>query len=590
MPSSFKRERASSIEPSESKVQEDNMGDTSSSSGTNGTMPRSRYTHQDQAQPSTTYPAGFRLVAILGSVTLVCFLMLLDSSIVSTAAPKITDYFHSLNDVGWYGSAYTLSIASLQPLSGKIYNRVSIKWAFLSFFFVFELGSLICGVATSSTMLIVGRAVAGMGASGLMNGGMSIVAGSVTLSRRPAIIGMVLGVGNIAIAAGPLLGGVFTEYASWRWCFYVNLPIGGVVAVMMLFVDVPELVENKARLRRAGSANPSRLASVADTLKKLPNELDLVGFALIAPAAIQLLLALQYGGNDFPWNSSTVIGLFCGSGATFAVWLFWNYRRGDDALIPVSMARKRPVWVNCLGYLFLMATLFVPAYMLPIYFQAVKDATPFQSGVDVLPTILSQLFATVISGFAVQKTGYPIYFALTSGTLVTVGCGLLSTLSSSTPTGEWVGYQIIAGVGRGLGLQMAMIAIQAALPPSEIPTGTALLIFSQSMGTSIFLTVANTILNQSLSSQLHTHAPDVDADAILAGGATAFREFVDEEDLPGVLTAYANSVGRTFYLTVGAGAAAFCFGWGMGFLDIREKKKDVPRDQDQDRDIEKIAV
>lgn len=133
-------------------------------------------------------------------------------------------------------------------------------------------------------------------------------------------------------------------------------------------------------------------------LRQFHRKLDLVGFVLFAPAAIQLLLALQYGGHAFPWKSATVIGLFCGSAANFLVWGVWNYRRGDEALIPVSMARKRAVWTSALTQMFLFANMFINAYFLPIYFQAVKGATPVMSGVYTLPTILSQLTTAVTSG------------------------------------------------------------------------------------------------------------------------------------------------------------------------------------------------
>jgi MFS family permease len=241
----------------------------------------------------------------------------------------------------------------------------------------------LCGVATSSTMLIVGRAVAGMGSSGLMNGGMTIVANVVPLQRRPSLTGFMMGFSQMGIITGPLVGGALTEYSTWRWCFYLNLPIGAVVAVFLAMLDIPDHIEKPPAM---------------SVLPNLHHELDLLGFALFAPAAIQLLLALQYGGNEYAWNSATVIGLFCGAGATFLVWLAWDWHKGDNALIPLRMIQKRAVWSGSSVQFTLMSTMFTAAYFMPIYFQAIKGVSPSMSGVYLLPSILTQLIFGVGSG------------------------------------------------------------------------------------------------------------------------------------------------------------------------------------------------
>jgi hypothetical protein len=152
---------------------------------------------------------------------------------------------------------------------------------------------------------------------------------------------------------------------------------------MLAFVRVPDQI-----------SKPKPLS----VIRTLPSKLDLIGFALFAPAAIQLLLALQYGGIQFAWNSAQIIGLFCGAGVTFIVFLAWDYYKGDAAMIPFSMTRKRTVWASCLVYGFIMAQLFCASYYLPIYFQGVKGVSPTLSGVSVLPSILSHLFSAIVSG------------------------------------------------------------------------------------------------------------------------------------------------------------------------------------------------
>jgi MFS family permease len=170
---------------------------------------------QTQLQQDTSkepeFISGLPLGLVIVSISLVTFLTLLDTSIIATAIPRITDEFHSLPDVGWYGSAYQLASASLQPLTGKIYTYFRSKWCYLCFFGLFELGSLLCGTATSSRMLIVGRAVAGMGSSGIVNGGLTILASSLPLEKRAVYTGTLMGISQLGVVLGPLIGGVLTE-------------------------------------------------------------------------------------------------------------------------------------------------------------------------------------------------------------------------------------------------------------------------------------------------------------------------------------------------------------------------------------------
>ena len=188
------------------------------------------------------------------------------------------------------------------------------------------------------------------------------------------------------------------QYSTWRWCFYINLPVGGLVALLLIIIKIPDQIEKLPPLK---------------VLPHLHHHLDLIGFALFAPAVIQLLLALQYGENKFPWNSSTIIGLFCGSGVTFMVWSVWNWRRGDLALIPVSMVTKRPVWTSSLTQAFSLTVLFIATYFLPLYFQTVQNASPLNSGVKMLPSIVSQLIFAVVAG-ALGESHLDLSFASNS--------------------------------------------------------------------------------------------------------------------------------------------------------------------------------
>ncbi|KAK2015900.1 major facilitator superfamily transporter [Colletotrichum eremochloae] len=509
-------------------------------------------TEQEDAEEE--YITGVKLLLVLSALTLVVFLMLLDGSIITTAVPEITTAFNSLSDVGWYGAAYSLCGAALQPFAGKLYTYLSSKQTFLAFLFLFELGSLLCAVATSSDMFIVGRAVAGMGTAGLFNGALTMIGATVPLQKRPLVIGIMIGLSNMGLVIGPLIGGAFTEYVNWRWCFYINLPIGGVVAVLLLLIHIPSKITTPL------------------PLLQVPGHLDLPGFVLFAPAAVMFLLALQFGGNDYAWDSSVVIGLFVGAGVMAVLFFYWEHRLGDDeAMMPLDLFKSRIILTSCVVGATSYSVTMVSSYYLPLYFQSIKGATPFQGGVDFLPTILSQLVFAVISGALVGRMGYYLPWAVFGSIVSTIGNGLISTWTPHTSSAAWIGYQVLLGAGRGSMMQMHIIAVQAASAPSRLPVAMATVIFLQTFGGAIFLTVASVIFSEGLGTNLAKYAPSVDAETILAAGGTGFRKVVSQADLPGVLTAYARSIGEVFYLLVALGGVSFALAWGMGWVDIRKK-------------------
>ncbi|KAI0407026.1 major facilitator superfamily domain-containing protein [Xylaria palmicola] len=517
--------------------------------------------HEAVVDAESQYVTGIKLATIIATLILACFLMLIDTMVISTAIPRITDEFKSLTDVGWYAGAYQFGSAAPQPLAGKVYTHFKLKWSFLTFFGLFELGSVLCGAATSSAMLIVGRAIAGLGAAGIINGSIVIISACAPIEKSPGLIGTTVGFAQLGLVIGPLIGGAFTSYSTWRWSFYINLPIGFVVALVIVMVRIPEQTPKAAALK---------------VISKLHHHLDLAGFLLFAPAILQLLLALQYGGNQYAWNSSQVIGLFVGFASTLTVWSFWNYRKGDDGLLPVSLLRRKLVWTAGTFQAFFLAAIQGSIYYLPVYFQTINNAPAILSGVYLLPMILPQLVGAASLGVALKNVGYVIPLALVSTILLSTGCGLYSLLEPGSPTGWWVGFQIIGGFGSGLGLNLTIAAVQACVTRQEVSSAVSFLIFTQSLGPSIFLVLSNVILLQGLKTQIPRHAPDVNPEAIIRAGATHFRAIVSTEDLPQVLVAYSNSISRVFYFIAAIAATCSIWLWGLGWTDLRPKKMQTP--------------
>ncbi|KAJ5797267.1 uncharacterized protein N7503_006563 [Penicillium pulvis] len=470
------------------------------------------------------YIIGFKLVLLLSALTSAALLALIDSSIVAPAIPRITSQFHSLSDVAWYGSAYQLTrfvIDFRSPLTGKLYRYFKTKTTFITLLGIFELSSLICAIASSSEMLIVGRVMAGIGASGIQNGALTIISRSFPPKRQAR--------------------------------FYINLPFGGAITLVLIFINIPD---------------PTFTSECLSAVQVIRDKLDLIGFCFFAPAMIQLLLALEYGGNGYSWSSETVIGLFCGSGTTFILFLAWEYRTGTDAIWFVEELFFFAVSSYFLGGGGMTAC---ATYYLPLYFQVVKGVSPMMSGVYLLPNIISQLILVIFAGVLVGKVGCYLPFGIASGILSSIGNGLISLFSLSTSAEAWIGYQVLIGAGRGIGTQAPIIAVQNIVPAADISVALSLLLFSQTLGQAIFLTLSQLIFINRLKSGLAVYAPSVDSGAVVAAGASAIRTILPTSRLAGVLMAFSQGVDHVFYLAVSLAIGCFFVAWGMGWKDIRKR-------------------
>ncbi|GKT43641.1 efflux pump mlcE [Colletotrichum spaethianum] len=519
--------------------------------------------------PAPNYLSGFSLFIVITSVILVIWLLFLDGSIIVTAIPSITDEFHSIQDIGWYGSAYQVTNAALQPLTGKIYRYFSSKWCFFAFLVLFEIGSLICGAAPSSMVLILGRVVTGTGSSGLLTGGLTIIAGSVPLEKRPGTSIFMIHWkrfrpsprGSYNSVQFLEMGRDQTNQRRVPKVFYINLPLGGLVLIFVAWCNIPDQVPKP---------NPM------EVIPKLHIYLDFVGFLLSAAAAVMFLTALELGGNQYSFSNPIVMGIFCGSAVALCAFLVWNYRMGDDGLIPPSMAGKRPVWCAAATIFTFIGSAMVHVYLLPLYFQAILGRSPAQSGIDILPGVVSQLAFAYGGGILVGKTGYYLPWAVGGTAVMVIASGLLTTLTTTTPVAQWIGYQILVGAGRGVVLQLPSIATQANLPPEQISMGLSFVTFSQFMGSAVALAIGNVVFISALKQDLPRYSPNVNVTAVLEAGATAFRKVVSEDELPGVLRAFVSSIDKEFYFALGLAVACFCFSWGIGWKDVRSKKPVQP--------------
>jgi MFS family permease len=324
-----------------------------------------------------------------------------------------------------------------QPLAGKAFNLFPKQHLYLSYLGVFEVGSLVCAAAPTSKALIIGRAVAGLGASGIFSGGLVILATVIPLHKRPVWTGTLMSTFVIASIIGPLIGSALTEHVSWRWCFYINLPIGWFTAAVVLVL---------CRIKNSTTEEGS-------FVQKL-NKLDGVGFVLIAGSISTLLLALQFGGITFAWNSSQIIGLFVGFAVVITLYIAWQLHLQDNALVPPKVFANRNSGLIFCSMVLSPGPFQVIIYFLPIWFQAVLAKSPAGSGVSYLPTVISDVLTSVIGAAMAQKLGIWKPFLVFGTAMVSLGAGLLTTLHPGISTGHWIGYQILVGIGYSFSVNM----------------------------------------------------------------------------------------------------------------------------------------
>ncbi|EGP91874.1 unnamed protein product [Zymoseptoria tritici ST99CH_3D1] len=512
---------------------------------------------EEEGEDESKHLHGTKLALLTFGLALATFVVALDNTIIATAIPRITTVFDSLNDVGWYGSSYLLTTTSLQPSFGKIYTYFDVKWVYLSALLIFELGSVICAAATSSTMLIVGRAVAGVGASALFSGGMTIVAYSVPMRKRALYIAALSSMFGIASVVGPILGGAFTDNLTWRWCFWINLPFGGIsIAVVFFFFSNP----------------PRRYTHM--TFREKVRQIDIAGAFFLICAIVCLLLALQWGGSVYPWSNSKVWGNILGFGLLIIVFVALQFYLGDRATMPPRILKQRTVAACAIFSTFLAMALYAHIYYLPFYFQAVKGATAEQSGIRTIPYLVSITLSSIVVGATITTFGPynpPMWFG---GVVFCIGSGLLYTLHPSSNPGHWIGYQILAGIGAGACVQIPFIAVQVVLSEKDMPIGNAVAIFFNSLGGAISVSIAQNIFSNTLIEEMPKLAPAVDVMKVISAGATGIRAegVVPEGSLPGVVLAYNKAVTTAFILPVAVSGMAFLASAFMEWKSVKGKK------------------
>jgi MFS transporter, DHA2 family, glioxin efflux transporter len=514
-----------------------------------------RLSNQVSRIATSDYPAGFRLGMIVVALILSIFLVALDMTIVATAIPRITDEFHSLDQVGWYGSAFFLTLAAFQSTWGKAYKYFPLKISFLISIVIFEVGSLICAVAKSSTTLIVGRAIAGAGGAGIASGAYTIIAFSANEKQRPAFTGLLGATYGLASVIGPLLGGVFTDNVSWRWCFYINLPIGGIAAAVIILFFTPP-----------AAARPQKAS-----LKEKLLQMDFPGSFTIMAAVVCYLLAMQWGGTSRPWSSGSVIGTLVAFGVLTLAFVGIEWYSRDYALIQFRFLRNRTIAVMSAFVFMAAGAFFINVYYLPIYFQATRGVSAAKSGIDNLPLVLGASLFTVISGVAITVWGHYVPLMIVGSAIATVGAGLIYTLEQTSGADKWIGYQALSGIGLGLIFQIPVIVCQSLVTPSDISSVTAQTLFFQTIGGAYFISAAQAGFANRLLARIPITAPTANPLLVLATGASEIRKVFKPEQIEGILIAYMAGLKVAFAISIATAGVSFLLAFGPRWQSLKGK-------------------
>ncbi|TLD20282.1 hypothetical protein PspLS_08706 [Pyricularia sp. CBS 133598] len=497
---------------------------------------------------------GAKLYTLLAGVYLAVLCIAMDRTMLSPALATITTEFGTIKDLGWYTSADLLTTAAVQCLYGAIYRNFDTRWTFIMSIIIFETGSLISALSTASYVLIIGRAVTGLGNAGLASGSYMVIGKVVPPRLKAAFLGLFGAVWGIASICGPILGGYFAGKVTWRWCFWINLPLGAVTLATMAFFPSPN---------GGDSANDQSPSFVSKVL-----QLDLVGAGILLPSVTMLMLALQWGGAEFSWNSPTIIGLLVGSIVLAVVFSLSQVRLQDKALVPPILFKERdPLFSMIFNFLF-GASYYAMLPYISIYHQAIQGVTADEAGLRLLPISLTAVLSSVLSGILISRLNRFNALLLIELVFVAVAAGLMSTLSIGTQPSSWVPFEIIWGLGVGAGFQITQLVLQHSVPYYLIPQATSSGQFFSVLGGAVSVASAEAAFKNGIVTQMANTVPNVPATLIINTGASQLHQTLDGLGQPAqvnenILNAY--NFGLRCVFIIGTAGAIATFLAALGF-------------------------
>ena len=497
---------------------------------------------------------GAALRTVFIALMLGMFLAALDQTIVSVALPTIVGDLGGLNHLSWVVTSYLLASTVSTPIYGKLGDMYGRKPVFLVAILIFLAGSMLAGLSQTMSELIGFRALQGIGAGGLMVGAQAIIADIVPPRERGRYMGLIGSVFAVASVAGPLLGGFLVTHLSWRWVFYVNVPVG-IVAVV--------IVTTRLHLH-----TPHR-----------QHRIDYLGAALLSGGVGALILLATWGGTQYAWGSNEIVGLGIVGVALLAAFV-WQERRAAEPILPLQLFRSRIFSVaNAMGFTIGMA-MFGAIIFIPLFLQIVYGVSAQSSGLRTIPLMAGLLGSAILSGRAISRIGRYRPFPIAGTAVLVVGMFLLSLLGVDTPPWVASAYMVVVGVGLGLVMQVLVLAVQNDARPEDIGVATASATFFRSMGGAFGVALFGTIFATRLADQLAGLPRAVTAR--LGSGVQLDPTQIDQ--LPPrihdeVLHAFAHSLSGVFLFGMVLALVPFVLSW---FLKEKPLRTSIVREAEEE--------
>ncbi len=483
---------------------------------------------------------------VFTGLLLVMLMAALDQTIVATALPTIVGDLGGLSHISWVVTAYLLAQTAVTPLYGKLGDMYGRKIVLQVGLVVFLIGSALCGLSQSLDELIAFRALQGLGGGGLMVSAQAAIGDVVPPSERGRYTGLFGAVFGLASVAGPLLGGFLTGHLSWRWIFYVNLPIG-VLALFVLAATLPSASE------------------------RVHHVVDYLGTLLLAAGLSAIVLATSLGGNSYAWGSPVIVGMAIGGVLALVAFVFAE-RRAVEAVLPLRLLRNSVFSVtSAVGFVVGFA-LFGAVTYLPLFLQVVKGASPTGSGLQLLPLMGGLLLTSIGSGQLITRTGRYKAFPIAGTAVMTIGLYLLSTLDPASSQVTIFSFMFVLGLGLGMVMQVLVLAVQNAVNYSDLGVATSGATLFRSIGGSLGTAALGAIFSNRLSSQLKSVLPAGKAGSSSAASTISAKAIAK---LPpalrdGYLHAFTSSLSTVFEVAAAVAVVAFGFSWFIRQLPLRD--------------------